>query len=188
MHPHPPTPQRPLRRYGAGLIFVISWTLLHGGLLAVLSVSAFVWIFVALLLVPLSYGLLFGWYRPDARTWGIRTCGGYILWLILVGIVSRVTSLDLFSVRWLGLMIGFTTMPLLPQRGHWRVVWPLINMLGWSSAGGVFPRFSAWTPSGDEIVGCVMAGALYGLITGPALAILLQDDQPRGRTEGADGR
>jgi hypothetical protein len=188
MHTHPSTTRYPLRRYGAGLIFIISWTLLHGGLLAILCVSIFVWTFVALLLVPTSYGLLFGWYRPNARTWGIRTCGGYILWLILVGIVSRVTAVDLFSVGWLGLMIGLTTMPLLPQRGRWRVVWPLINMLGWSAAGWVFPGFPGWVLTRDEIVGFFMSGALYGLITGPALAILLLDDQPAARTGGIDVR
>lgn len=53
--------------------------------------------------------------------------------------------------------------------------WPIITLRGWVSAAA----FMAW--GGEHHLatewGMVLSGAIYGMSTGPLLAILLDDDQ-----------
>ena len=160
---------RPSRR-----VFVIIWVLLHGALLLAIIIS-FWWLFPPPLLLVVSYALVMRWYRPAAGSWGGGVCWGGAIWM---AVASLVQADDLVALVLFGLITGLTTLSLLPWRGWRTATWPLINLLGTSAAAWVFPAFDGWGPSGSAIVGCFMAGALYGLITGPALAFFLRDDPP----------
>jgi hypothetical protein len=159
------------------LIFVIIWGVLHGALLLALVISSFLWVITAPILLLLSYALVFGWYPPAAWTsavwtWALALCGGGGLWM---GVVTMVDTNIVITFTLLGLITGLTTLPILPWRGVRTAAWPFINLLGTSAAAWIAPTFHGWGPSHDDFAGYVMAGAFYGLVTGPALAFFLHD-------------
>jgi hypothetical protein len=156
------------------IVFVVIWVVLHSVLLTVLGGSGLALPVIGLIVLPVSYALVLGWYRPTAGTWGCNVVVGGVVWTAVAGMVQA-NSLLAFAV--FGLITGLTTLLLLPWRGRRTASWPLINLLGASAAGWVVAL-----PMGDEtpafIARHLIAGALYGLITGPALAFFLRDDPP----------
>jgi hypothetical protein len=171
----------PSARWTSRIVFVFIWGVLHGALLPAIVLSSFFWFITAPILLPVSYALVLGWYRPPAGAWGCNVVGGGFVWM---GVMEMVHADGLLAFAVFGLITGFTTLLLLSWRGWRTATWPFIHLLGTSAAAWAAPTFHGWGPSQDDFVGYIMAGALYGLITGPALAFLLHDDTPAPHATG----
>jgi hypothetical protein len=168
---HAPSVRQPSR-----IVFVLLWVLLHGTLLFALIASSLLMLVVATPLLFLSYAPLMRWYRPAAWTWGAWIAGGGLLWFAMA---TLGTIDDHLAVVVLGMTTGITTLPLLPWRGLRTACWPLINLLGGMAAFLLYRAlWERGNGLGTQVEVIVFSGALYGLITGPVLAILLHDAHP----------
>ena len=161
------------------LLFIIVWVIMHGAMFLGIWITSYIsGLLAALVLIPGSYGGLLRWYLPTPGTWAVTTVGGGVLVLVLGGIIH---PSDLLGSGMLGIATGMANLPLLPTRGLRKVLWPLCTTVAGIAAYGVMMRLTL--PDGMNFQTAVMArvvvsGALYGLITGPVLAVLLHDRHP----------
>ena len=164
--PAPPV-ERAATRHEAIMQFLCLWILLHCGNLLLMAGSGFFWPLVALITMPMSYRLLLKGRLTRPGTLGLVTTIGSIIGLLLAD--GRATT-DLISMARTGFLVGMLSLPLLPWRGLRSCTWPIMTTLGWSAAWAVVHV------SGADVGRLIGAGAVYGLLTGPVLDQLLDED------------
>lgn len=159
------------------LRFIITWVLLHSGILLVLTVGWMIWPLLAFIIIPGSYSILLRGDHSHPGKLGLSTCVGGVISLVVLtvikGVVLTVIKDDgLFVMGVIGMVTGVANIPLLPWRGVRTAIWPLINTLGGIVAYTVLMDV-------DKIgIGVVLvSGAIYGLITGPVLVTILHTDR-----------
>jgi hypothetical protein len=115
-------------------------------------------------------------------------------------LTSLIDVSGMLGVVILGMITGLTTLPQVPWHGLRTATWPLINTLAARAASLVWVWIPLpWNAEPEQAIGVAfLSGALYGLITGPALVFFLrndppapiatgvQDTQPPARPGGAD--
>lgn len=130
------------------LRFIITWVLLHSGILLVLTVGWMIWPLLAFIIIPGSYSILLRGDHSHPGKLGLSTCVGGVISLVVLtvikGVVLTVIKGDgLFMMGVIGMTTGVANIPLLPWRGVRTA--PLINTLGGIVAYTVCRRLGSRT-------------------------------------------
>lgn len=151
------------------LRFIITWVLLHSGILLVLTVGWMIWPLLAFIILPGSYSILLRGDHSHPGKLGLSTCVGGVISLVVLTVIK---GDGLFMMGVIGMTTGVANIPLLPWRGVRTAIWPLINTLGGIVA------YTVLMDADKKGIGVVLvSGAIYGLITGPVLVTILHTDR-----------
>jgi hypothetical protein len=160
---------------GAWWRFLGLWVIVHSVIVVALGISGYFWIYTAPCILLGMYTVLGDEILPDSRFWGLTTwTGGMCGYTVIVLIDS---SQRLGIAAGIGGGIGGLTLLLIPWRGIQTLVWPLTTTLG--SLGAACIVWIGYRQQDMGMLGILlMAGAVYGLLTGPVVYRLLAGYRP----------
>ena len=151
--------------------FLSMWVVIHSLIVLALGMSWYFWVYLAPCILLGMYTLLGNEILPDARFWGLTTwTGGMCGYTVIV----LIDSSQRFGIAaGIGGGIGGLTLLLVPWQGVQTLVWPLSTTLGSLGAAGII--WIGYQQQDADVIGILlMAGTLYGLLTGPILYRLLE--------------
>jgi hypothetical protein len=151
------------------------WVLIHSVIVVALGMSWYFWIYTAPCILLGMYTVLGDEILPDSRFWGLTTWTGGMCGYTALVLIDPLQRLGIAAG--IGGGIGGLTLLLLPWRGFQTLVWPLSTTLG--SFGAASIVWIGYRQQDMDVLGILLiAGAVYGLLTGPVVYRLLAEDRP----------